>query len=392
MILELLTALVLLHIFLTWALAVRRGLAARRRNAAAGPGDPPFHQPPVSILVPAWNEHDTIKRCIQALQQIEYPNWKAVVVAGGPDGTFAVAEALARQDGRLLVIEQAPRGKNAALADAMEHVDSRIVVLLDADSVVEPSWLTAMIATLEQGPAAVCGNYYPLRCTWVSRSEQMEKISGYLIHDWTILQGSGSIAVQHTALLQSGGFPAQVTVGVDWDLDTRLKEQGFQVGFARAAKVLTHRPATLREYWRNEIRWRRAHLASTWRHRRFYLQNPHSGLRQIFFYLMALAATGALILALTGLVMWFVAGTIVPTSLALLFLLWIAGRRAALAVEVAAFERNGRSLKDGWAPPALLFVAFAASLAALLTPGKLPVHFQGPRQTAPVQSKPSGST
>lgn len=337
------------------------------------------------ILIPAWNESTTLERCVESLLHQSVQDWRAVIAAGGPDETLQLAEELTRQDSRFRVIEQSARGKNAALADAWEQVDGEVIVVLDADSVVDPLWLASMLAALADGSAAVCGNYFPLRLTWVSHSEQMEKVSSYLIRENVVLQGSGSIAVRRKALEQAGGFPSHITVGVDWDLDARLKERGFKVGFAREARVFTERPSTPRAYWRNEIRWRRAHLAATWRHRQWYRNNPRSGLIQISFYLVALTVAFALMtLIVAGVLGWFSLGW-----LSLLFLLWVAGRRAALAAEVAAYEGRWSLMRYAWIPIVILFVSFAAALVVLLTPGRLPVQFQGPRDVSGVLGQPT---
>lgn len=371
--------LICLHVAFTWIRSVRNGRLARLNTINSH--NKTCFKGSTTILIPAWNESMTIKQCIESLLNQTYRDWKAIISAGGQDGTYNIAMELSSQDSRLNVIEQLPKGKNAALAEALEIADGEVIVILDADSVVEPSWLSSLLGRLDCGFSAVCGNYYPIRDTWVSRSEQMEKISSYLIHRKAILQGSGSIAVHRKILMQSGGFPANITVGVDWDMDARLKKQGLTVGFAKEAKVSTQRPATLKEYWRNELRWRRAHLASTWRYRRYFLENPRIGLQPVSFYLIALAAATALIVFLFGMLFWSLTGLFLPSVTAILFFFWIIGRRAALAVEVAVYSDNWRLLKYAWAPIVLLFVAFAASLSILITPGKAPVIFQqGPRQ------------
>lgn len=382
MILELLTALVLLHILLTWALAVRRGLAARRRNAAAGPGDPPLHQPPVSILVPAWNEHDTIRRCIRSLQQIDYPDWEAVILAGGPDGTYEAARQETAGDSRFRVLERGPDPKNAALMWGVQAARHDVLAFLDADCIVSTEWLRELIKPIVQGAALSLGERYPEQETWITRAEQMQNFQAYHILGSTSIQGDRSMAIRREALERAGGLPIHTYAREDWDLGIRLHMAGEQAAFAPKAKLHTDRPATLRQFWQNEVRWRRTHLAGIWEHRSFFLKRPRSAFGQLYVYALsvALALAGAMATILA-----VFAPKTRPASMraAALIFLWIAGRRAAIGGEVAAYTNDHAWLARGWAPTLLLFVSFMASIAALRTIRRgTPFDYKGPRQAS----------
>jgi hypothetical protein len=69
------------------------------------------------------------------------------------------------------------------------------LILLDADCIVEKTWLGALIDPLVNGAEAALGNYYPDKNTPVSSQYQMDKISSYFIRGGTTLHG-GSIALQ----------------------------------------------------------------------------------------------------------------------------------------------------------------------------------------------------
>src|SRR5512133_2635959 len=77
------------HTLATWLAALWQGAAAQYAPNV-GPLTPrawPF----VSVIVPAWRERGTIESCICALRAVEYPAWEAIIVAGGPDGTYESA-------------------------------------------------------------------------------------------------------------------------------------------------------------------------------------------------------------------------------------------------------------------------------------------------------------
>ncbi|MFO7166508.1 MAG: glycosyltransferase family 2 protein [Chloroflexota bacterium] len=335
----------------------------------------------MSVIVPAWRERGTIERCIDALRAVDYPDWELIVVAGGPDGTYEAACQACRRLAHARVIEQPPRGKNAALNLGLRASSGAVIVVLDADSQPTPGWLQALVAPLATGAAASTGNPIPSRWTPFTRGERMERIDELAIRNNVVLQGSGSIALRRDALEAVGGFPEHVPVGVDWDLSARLAERGATLAFCPAATVVTERPATLAEYWHNELRWRRAHLLSLAHLRKHFLGTPRVALVNLYLYALAW-----LMLALTICVA--VTVLIGPPGLRrnvatlwVIMVAWLALRRASLAAEVAVYTRNAGWLAYLWVPPVMLFITLIVSCIASLSLRRAGIHFKGPRHS-----------
>ncbi len=378
MILKAACVLVLVHIGLTWAIAIYRGRQARRRNANAPEGA--SFQPPVSILVPAWRERGMLEQCIQALQKITYPDWEAIVLAGGPDGTYEAALQATAGDGRFRVLERGPEPKNVALARGVEAARNDILALLDADCVVEPGWLSALVAPLARGAPVSLGDSRPSRETWVSLADLMQYTQMYEITGNLWIQGDRSLAVRSEALVKIGGLPSHTYAREDWDLGVKWAQAGVKVAFAPGACLRTQWPATLQEFWKREVRWRRTHLAGLWEHRAFARRNPVWFFYQFFFYGLSALLSLALVASLLAAIAWpatrlTVAGAIV------LALIWLGGRRAALGAEVAAFTGDIAWIGRAWALVVLLFVTFPAAVVAMLSAWQgTPFDYKGPRK------------
>jgi cellulose synthase/poly-beta-1,6-N-acetylglucosamine synthase-like glycosyltransferase len=339
--------------------------------------------PPVSILIPAWREYGTIEACIAALQAVDYPQWEAIIIAGGDDGTYQAARNACRDVQHFRVIEQPPRGKNAALNAGYRLAQGEIIVLLDADSRVTPGWLRALVAPLatsnKAGARVSTGTYFPLRRTALSQAEQMEKIVHMQIAQGTGMQGSGSIALQRSVLEELGLFPEDVRVGVDWDLSVRLAALGVTGVVCHDAVLYTDRPATLYEYWRNEVRWRRAHFTSLFRHRHHFLKNVPSTFLSLYIY--GLGWFSVFFSLSTGLVLLCgkAAFRFTMLRLWLLFWGWLLMRRAVLAVQVAVYTHNANWLKLIGIPPLQLLLTLFAIVPAVVTCTRQRFHFKGPR-------------
>jgi cellulose synthase/poly-beta-1,6-N-acetylglucosamine synthase-like glycosyltransferase len=372
--------LVAVHILATWFLQIRRGLKARARQSHE-PTPAALEQPPVSILVPAWNESQRIEKCIRALQQVDYPCFEALILAGGTDGTFEIANQAIAGDRRFRLLERGPEPKNAALSEGVQAAKHEVLVLLDADNLVEPGWLAALVAPLARGAAASVGDSLPNLWTWVTYERQMWHILTYEILKLPLIQGDRSVAVRREDLERAGGLPTHTYAREDWDLGVRLEKIGGKIAFAKGARLVTDWPSTLRELWTLQVRWRRTHLTGLWEQRDFFFRNLASGFSQLYFYLLSIfivlaLAAGILIAVLQP-------GTrAIIFQLFFIFFTWLALRRVALAGEIAAFTGDLFWLRKAWTTIAVMLVEIPASIMALLTVQKLNPFYKGARHLA----------
>ena len=365
------------HILVTWLLAIRRGRRARRTEPFE-PAQVAHDLPPVSVIVPAWNEKGTIERNIAALKQVRYPDWEAFIVAGGNDGTYEAALNAASGNDRIRVLSRGPEPKNAALKKGIREAQHDVLVLLDCDNIVEPGWLAALIAPIAAGASVAVGDSKPNRITPVTLEERMWHIHTYQIQKLSWIQGDRSIAIRRELLERIGGLPEHTYAREDWDIWARLGETRERVAFAEGARLTTDRPATVGESWKHQVRWRRTHLAGMWEHRAALLKQPRDLFAQLYGYLLSMGlAVYALITAFAALAR----PARVPAMLNLLALVvvWLCGRTAAVAGAVAAFTRDRQWVLRAWMPALNVFLTVPASIVALLTPTRMNSLYKGPR-------------
>ncbi len=371
-----------LAIFL-WS--IWRGRSAARKPVAAAPADN-GNWPFVSIIIPAWRDRAALEACLRSLREVDYPDYEVILVAGGPDGTYAAACAAAAGDRRIQAIEQLPRGKNAALNQGLTAASAGTLVLLDADSEVSPEWLKGLVGALQRDVAASTGNYVPMHETPVSLWGDLAKVYEYEVRGRVILQGSGGIAVRREALEVIGPFPEE-RISSDWDLDARLALGGYPRVFVPGATIRSHRPATVREWWRNELRWRRLHLRSLFRLKDGLLSDPAQALRHFYPYIAswtAAAATGAALGAqLTGSARLREASWLGWGLLTSLFL----SRDVAPVVSVIAFRPSKRWLPLVPLAPVMSIMTWAACLVASVTRNRAALQFKGARSGATAPRK-----
>lgn len=214
----------------------------------------------VSIIIPAWNEAKALKSALRGLLGIHYDKKQCeiVLVAGGDDGTYDIAQEAKRDMNcfaRCIVIAQHPQGKNAAIQEGLKQAEGKIIVLLDADTVVSRYWLRNMVNAIDQGRCDLAiSNPEPIVKSWVS--EYYMIIKACFINSITTYSGNAMAFRASTVENRLDYFFDRATrVGVDYLLARRFHERGLRTMFVRNAHVMTHIPSSLKFFVLTEFRW-----------------------------------------------------------------------------------------------------------------------------------------
>ncbi|HET7028875.1 MAG TPA: glycosyltransferase family 2 protein, partial [Candidatus Limnocylindrales bacterium] len=113
-------------------------------------------RPLLSVIVPAWNVGPSLERAVRSALA-EPVNLEVVVVDdGSTDDTLAVARAIAAGDPRVVVVAQpANAGVSEARNLALERARGTWLTFLDADDVLLPGGLVALLTAAERDDALV---------------------------------------------------------------------------------------------------------------------------------------------------------------------------------------------------------------------------------------------
>jgi cellulose synthase/poly-beta-1,6-N-acetylglucosamine synthase-like glycosyltransferase len=238
------------------------GLTLARRRRPALPGHPRTR---FALLVPAHDEETVIGRLLQSLSRLDYPKGMVEVFVIA-DNCADATEARARAAGaKVLVRSDAARpGKGYALAWALERIDLACydaVVMVDADSALDPAFLLAADARLRDGAEIVQGYYGVLNDG--STAAALRSVSFALMHyvrplgkalfgGASGLKGNGMAF--STELLLSAGWQS-FSVVEDAEQGLRLAYAGHFVQFAPEARVYGEMPSSLAGARTQNLRW-----------------------------------------------------------------------------------------------------------------------------------------
>jgi peptidoglycan-N-acetylglucosamine deacetylase len=254
------------------------GLATLDRLRNRGAPVAPDFKPPVTVIIPAYNEEKVIAQTVRSVLASDYPNLRVIVVDdGSPDATADVVRkefGFEIDQGRVLLLSKDNGGKASALNFGLERTDDEVYVGIDADTVIAPnaiSLLVAHFADPEVGAVAgnaKVGNRVNLWTRWQAleyiTSQNFERRALNVLGAVSVVPGA--IGAWRTAAVRSAGSYPTDTVAEDADLTMSLLEHGWRVVNEDRALAFTEAPTTARGLMRQRFRWSFGILQAVWKH------------------------------------------------------------------------------------------------------------------------------
>ena len=346
--------LAVLRAAVTVVLARRQSKRWRRRSA-------PGFTPPVSILVPAFNEAEVIAKALSSLSGGDYPSHEVIVVDdGSTDGTGELVEGLGLPGVRL--VRQPNSGKAAALNAGLAVAKGEVIVTVDADTVFEEDTLRRLVEPFaDPAVGAVAGNTKVgnrkgLLGTW----QHIDYVTGFNLDRrlYVVLQAMPTVpgavgAFRREAIEVGGGF-SSATLAEDTDLTITIGRAGWSVAYVEDARGWTETPSTLAGLWRQRYRWSYGTMQAVWKHRSaLWRREPGKVGRRGLPYLILFQI--ALPLLAPAIDIFALYGVVFLDPLPVLGF-WLAFNLLQLAQSVYAFRLDGERLRPLWALPLQQFV------------------------------------
>jgi poly-beta-1,6 N-acetyl-D-glucosamine synthase len=344
---------------LTVARSVAVVVLARRQVKATRPARPPSFFPPVSIIVPAYNEEVGVAAAVLSLAGSDYPTLEIIVVDdGSTDGTAAAVEAI--DDPRVRLVRQANGGKPAALNTGIAAARHEIIVMVDGDTIFEPDTIRHLVAPMEDPRVgAVAGNTkVGNRRGVLGRWQHIEYVIGCNL-DRRMYEVLGCMptvpgaigAFRRQALAAVGGV-SDDTLAEDTDLTMALNRDGWKIVFEDRARAWTEAPATLRQLWRQRYRWSYGTMQAMWKHRGAVAERNSLGL----VALPSIAFTQVMLPLLSPAFDVFALYGLLFLDPVRILAFWLGFNLLQLAVGAYAFRLDGESPRPLWAAPLQQFV------------------------------------
>lgn len=236
------------------------------------------YEPMVTFVIPCKNEEAAIRNTVTQCFKANYPLEKIEVIVindGSTDRTQEVLEKTQTEYPNLIVVHwKVNQGKRAGMAEGFKRARGEIIVQLDSDSYIKPEYFRKLIEPFKN-PAigGVCAHADPDNAdtNWMTKMQ-----SAYYFMSFRILKAAES--TYGTVFCLSGcssayrksvvlpyidtwlnerflGLP--VTWGDDRGLTNYVMKAGYKTIYTDDAKAATIVPTTLRQFIKQQIRWKK---------------------------------------------------------------------------------------------------------------------------------------
>jgi peptidoglycan-N-acetylglucosamine deacetylase len=235
-----------------------------------------IYEPPVSVLIPAYNEEKVIVRTIEFVLQSQYKYLAEIIVVddGSTDGTSHVIRETFANEPRVRLFRTPNSGKAAALNNAVANMRTEIAVMVDADTCLDDRAIALLVRHFVNPKiVAVAGNakvgnrknlLTKLQALEYISSQNLERAGLAKLNAIAVIPGAVG-AWRREAVLKAGGF-STTTLAEDCDLTFALLRLGYRVVHDMEAIGWTEAPETWRAFMRQRFRWTFGTLQATYRH------------------------------------------------------------------------------------------------------------------------------
>ena len=108
----------------------------------------------VSVIIPVFNEQETISRVVDEVTSLPFVHELVIVDDASTDGTASILEKLSHPGLRVFTHSE-NGGKTAAIVTALQHITGDLVVIQDADLEYDPKEIEFLCDPIWEGKADV---------------------------------------------------------------------------------------------------------------------------------------------------------------------------------------------------------------------------------------------
>ncbi len=259
--------------------------------------------PPVTIIIPAYNEETGISRTLDSLVEVDYPSKEIIVVDdGSSDNTYHIATGYKSKfpkdnNNIFSVFRKLNGGKSSAINYALRFSKNDIIIVIDADSMIGRGAIRSIVKHFNNADIVAVGGYVSIinphtynifiNCTALE-----------IINSWNLMGRAfnllGSVMIVPGALgafrkktLIERGIYDKDTITEDFDITIKILKSGGKIIFEESSLTYTEVPDNLKGLYNQRKRWYSGNFQTIIKHRNILTNNSY-GILHKFGYPMTL--------------------------------------------------------------------------------------------------------
>lgn len=220
----------------------------------------------VTVLIPAYNEEDSIEGTVEHVMNVDYPKEKleAIVINdGSKDKTLEVLKKLKEKYPQLKIIDKKNSGKADSLNIGIKYAKGELIAVVDSDSFPHYDSLKKLTGFFNDAKMGAVTSFVKVRNKDKGLFPKIQSLE-YLFMGWSrkLLDFVDSVYVTNGPLslyrkeymLKVGGFDLK-TVTEDIDITWNMMNEGYKTGMCLDAHVTTIVPEKFKPWFRQRTRW-----------------------------------------------------------------------------------------------------------------------------------------
>lgn len=239
------------------------------------------YQPTVSVLLPCYNEGQTVYETIESISKSDYPNDRLEVIAQDDCSVDDSHQWMLRAQRDFTNIKirvgrnSVNSGKARTVCNALQHSNAEVVISIDSDCIFHADCVQELVACFAEPKMGAVGGRVGVRNVNNSTATMVQTFYYYIAFQLIKLPESltrsvGCIsgcmfAIRRELLLKlehrirnRNWFGIQVNDGEDRFLTHQVLLEGYGTYINNDAQCWTNVPVTLSQLIKQQIRWRRS--------------------------------------------------------------------------------------------------------------------------------------
>ena len=256
---------------------------------------------PVSIIIPCYNEGETIGKTIESLLKLDYPqNMIEIIIVDdkSKDNTVEIARKYEKEYKNVRVIVNKKNSGGAAEPTniGFKAAKYEYVAVTDADSSPEREALKKMIGYLQSDPSVGAVTCAVLTKNVKTRMQKLQAIE-YKVISFTrklldlvdaVYVTPGPFALYRKEIIQKIGYFDIKNLTQDIEVVWRLRAHGYKARMCLPAKVYSETPAKFRQWWKQRVRWNIGGTQTMYKYKNYVFKSGMLGLFIIPFFTISL--------------------------------------------------------------------------------------------------------
>lgn len=203
-------------------------------------------KPDLSIIIPTYNEKETVLRCIAAIQA--QANNVEIIVADSPASTTHIQDTLTQSSCTYFVCQK--EGRNHQMNEGAAKASADILYFVHADTTIHPEFQKDILNCV--------ANSYDLGC-YAYRFDQYPNPLLYINAAFTMLPmiwcrgGDQTLFIKKTAFDDLGGFCKKHVIMEDYDILQRAEKRGLNFKFIRKKVTVSARKYEKNGYFKVQM-------------------------------------------------------------------------------------------------------------------------------------------